>query len=87
MEKSIVGSIGLRCMVEKMRFEKAYSIAERVMKLLKPFCDRIEIAGSLRREKEEVKDIEIVAIPKSNREGWIRLEDLLDEIIKSIEDV
>lgn len=31
---------------------------------LKPFCDRIEIAGSIRRKKPEVKDIEIVCIPK-----------------------
>ena len=26
-------------------------------------CDRLEIAGSIRREKKEVGDIEIVAIP------------------------
>jgi len=32
--------------------------------MLEPHCDRIEIAGSIRREKPEVKDIEIVAIPK-----------------------
>ena len=29
-----------------------------------PHCYRIEIAGSIRRKKPEVKDIEIVAIPK-----------------------
>lgn len=32
--------------------------------LLSPHCDRIEIAGSIRRKKPDVKDIEIVAIPK-----------------------
>lgn len=34
---------------------------------LKSFCERIEIAGSVRRKKEEVKDIEIVAIPKFHK--------------------
>ncbi len=46
-----------------MEFKEAYKIAERVKKQLEPYCDRISIAGSLRREKAEVKDIEIVAIP------------------------
>jgi DNA polymerase/3'-5' exonuclease PolX len=32
--------------------------------LLKDNCERIEIAGSIRRQKEEVGDIELVAIPK-----------------------
>ena len=42
----------------------ARAIAMRVMEELKPFCERIEIAGSIRREKLLVKDIEIVCIPK-----------------------
>jgi len=32
--------------------------------MLRPACERIEIAGSIRRLKPEVKDIEIVAVPK-----------------------
>lgn len=47
-----------------MEYKKALEIAESVKALLAPHCDRIEIAGSIRREKPEVKDIEIVAIPK-----------------------
>jgi DNA polymerase/3'-5' exonuclease PolX len=47
-----------------MEFSKAYEIALRVKAQLAPHCDRIEIAGSIRRKKPEVKDIEIVAIPK-----------------------
>lgn len=30
-----------------------------------PYCERAEIAGSIRRQKPEVKDIEIVVIPKT----------------------
>ena len=38
-------------------------IAEQVAGRLAPVCTRIEIAGSIRRGKETVKDIELVAIP------------------------
>jgi DNA polymerase/3'-5' exonuclease PolX len=47
-----------------MKLEHARLIAEELVKLLAPHCERIQIAGSIRREKPEVKDIEIVAIPK-----------------------
>lgn len=47
-----------------MELIKAKAIAEKIVEQLKPHCERIEIAGSIRREKPEVKDIEIVAIPK-----------------------
>jgi hypothetical protein len=47
-----------------MKLDKALEIAERTKELLAPYCERIEIAGSIRRKKPEVKDIELVAIPK-----------------------
>src|SRR5690348_6628702 len=49
---------------KNMEYSKAKSIAEKIVSELKPHCERIEIAGSIRRKKPEVKDIEIVAIPK-----------------------
>lgn len=52
-----------------MRYEEAILIAEKVKALLSPHCERIEIAGSIRRKKPEVKDIEIVAIPKPYETG------------------
>jgi DNA polymerase/3'-5' exonuclease PolX len=39
-------------------------IANRLVDELAVYCERIEIAGSLRRLKPEVGDIELVAIPK-----------------------
>ena len=39
-------------------------IAELLVAKLAPACERIEIAGSLRRQKPYCSDIEIVAIPK-----------------------
>lgn len=50
-------------------YEEAYLIAQRVLDLLRPHCIRCEIAGSIRRQKSEVKDIEIVAIPKPYQTG------------------
>lgn len=47
-----------------MELKQAQEIGARIIEGLKPFCNRIEIAGSVRRLKPEVKDIEIVCIPK-----------------------
>ncbi len=47
-----------------MKLDQATAIAERIKAQLAPHCDRIEIAGSIRRRKSDVGDIEIVAIPK-----------------------
>ena len=48
-----------------MKLEQAQVVAERVKAALAPHCERIEIAGSIRRRKPEVGDIEIVCIPKT----------------------
>jgi DNA polymerase/3'-5' exonuclease PolX len=48
-----------------MRHAEALRIAERIRDELLPECERIEIAGSIRRDKPEVKDIELVAVPKT----------------------
>ncbi len=34
------------------------------MQILHPLCERIEIAGSIRRRKAEVHDVDLVLIPK-----------------------
>lgn len=47
-----------------MELNQAKAIADRVVSLLAPHCERIEIAGSIRRKKPEVGDIEIVCITK-----------------------
>lgn len=46
-----------------MRLEQASQLAQKILDSMRPFAERAEIAGSIRRQKEEVKDIEIVAIP------------------------
>jgi len=51
-------------MKAKIPSEIAEQIARQYAERLQPFCDRLEIAGSIRRRKAEVGDIEIVALPK-----------------------
>jgi len=48
-----------------MRLQEARAIAERVKDSLTPYCDRIEIAGSIRRGKPTVHDVDIVLIEKA----------------------
>jgi DNA polymerase/3'-5' exonuclease PolX len=48
----------------KFPYPVVLPIAGRIVEALRPYCERIEIAGSLRREKPMVGDIEIVAIPR-----------------------
>jgi len=43
--------------------ERAQKIAEEVIKRLSPYCQRIEVAGSIRRKKPFVNDIDLVLIP------------------------
>jgi DNA polymerase/3'-5' exonuclease PolX len=52
-----------------MEYTKALAIAEQARDTLAPYCDRIEIAGSIRRRKPDVKDIELVAIPRAQPAG------------------
>lgn len=53
-------------MTEGARFalETARNKAEELVEKLAPHCDRIAIAGSIRRGKRSVKDIDLVVIPK-----------------------
>jgi DNA polymerase/3'-5' exonuclease PolX len=47
-----------------MELKQANEIANRLATELSPGCERIAVAGSVRRGKADVKDLEIVAIPK-----------------------
>lgn len=46
-----------------MIYDQAKLIAVNFMGLLRPVCKRIEIVGSVKREKPEVHDIELLLIP------------------------
>lgn len=52
-----------------LSLEKAKKIAIEAGNKLLPYCDRLNIAGSIRRGKSEVHDIEIVCQPKRVKTG------------------
>lgn len=51
-------------MTDRKPLAQARAVADLLVSYLAPACERIEIAGSIRREVPEVKDIELVAIPR-----------------------
>ena len=46
-----------------MILERAQRVAELVIKKLSPYCERIEVAGSVRRKRPQVHDVDFVLIP------------------------
>jgi DNA polymerase (family 10) len=50
-----------------VKLETAKVLAEQIRSALQQYCERIEIAGSIRRQKAEVGDIDLVLIPRSGR--------------------
>lgn len=53
----------------KWGLSEATDIACEVVRLLDPACERIEVAGSIRRKCLEVGDLEIVVVPKTKIQG------------------
>ena len=48
----------------KIEWADGNQVAKALVNRLEPFCDRIKIAGSIRRKLPLINDIEIVCIPK-----------------------
>lgn len=49
--------------MDRISLERAEKIAETVVKRLGPYCSKIQVAGSVRRKKPWVNDIDFVLIP------------------------
>ncbi|MBA7683853.1 DNA polymerase/3'-5' exonuclease PolX [subsurface metagenome] len=47
----------------KIALERAEKIANEVVKRLSPYCQKIEVAGSVRRRKPWVNDVDLVLVP------------------------
>jgi len=56
-----------------MEYSLAKSIADELIEVLRPHCLKIEIAGSVRRKKEQVKDIEICIVPENPNKAFNEL--------------
>jgi len=73
-----------------MTLAQSDRLASTVADALAPFCERIEIAGSVRRRRPVVNDIDIVAIPRDlpglkarcRRNGKITTDGSLNVIVE-----
>lgn len=64
-------------MKNKVEFGLASEIAKRLIARFAPHCERVEVAGSLRRRSDVVGDIEIIAVPSAGL--YTYLDTLLEE--------
>lgn len=75
-------------MKKKIKYKAARGLAEKIQQVLAPGCARLEIAGSIRREKEVIGDIEIVCIPQRAKDllgqpfGLSALDPILEGLCK-----
>lgn len=76
-----------------MKLDKAKAIADDIITRLSPFCKHILIAGSVRREVADVKDIEIVVLPswrlaafKKGPTEWV-LREQFEKAVKTLGDI
>lgn len=72
-----------------MKYSKAKFIADGFIEKINPYCEKIEMAGSLRRKCKLVHDIDIVVIPKGEMEldlfgGASRFVSSLDPILNKM---
>ena len=56
-----------------MKLSQAQKIADEIKELLEPQCEEIVVAGSIRRQRPEVRDIDLVLIAKD----WWEVNSLL----------
>jgi DNA polymerase (family 10) len=64
-----------------MNLATGQGYARQIAKWLSPFCERLEVAGSIRRERPEVGDVDIVCIPKT-----VEHRDML-EVVTAVDNV
>src|SRR4030067_3219163 len=66
-EPNVLAELGL---------EEAAKLAEAIKEAVEAHCDKIEIAGSIRRRKPEVHDIDFVVVAKSDSD-WQGINEVL----------
>lgn len=66
------------------RGEVVINLANKIVQVIRPYCKKIQLVGSIRRKEKNPVDIDIVLIPKSDK-GKERIEQLLEERGKYIQ--
>src|SRR4030066_792213 len=60
----------------ELDLEEAGKLAEAIKAAVEAYCDKIEVAGSIRRHKPKVHDIDFVVVAKSDAD-WQRISEIL----------
>ena len=63
----------------ELDFKEAERLADQFKAAVEPQCDRIEVAGSIRRQKTKVHDIDFVVVTKTDAE-WQKISDKLKHL-------
>jgi len=66
-------------MKRRIPLSQAQALAEDFLTAIRPLCERAEVAGSVRRGKAEVGDVEIVVQPRVARVQVGLFEDMTEE--------
>jgi DNA polymerase (family X) len=65
--------------IPELDLKEAERIAAQVKEAVGPLCDRIEVAGSIRRQKNKVHDIDFVVATKNDAE-WQKINEKLKNL-------
>jgi DNA polymerase/3'-5' exonuclease PolX len=76
---------------QRFRIAAAMAVADEILRWLDPSCFQTAVAGSIRRGKPMVSDVEILFIPRSEKQrdpadmfGWLTVN-LADQVIAQME--
>jgi DNA polymerase/3'-5' exonuclease PolX len=61
-----------------LELAKAQTIASQVKNIIKPLCDKLEVVGSIRRQKATVGDVDFVAIATDG--NWAKIAQTLKSL-------
>jgi len=65
--------------IPELDLKEAEKIAAQVKAAVEPLCERLEVAGSIRRQKSKVHDIDFVAVTKNDPE-WQKINEKLKKL-------
>jgi DNA polymerase (family 10) len=65
--------------IAELDLKEAERIAAQIKTTVEPLCEVIEVAGSIRRQKPTVHDIDFVVVAKSDAD-WQRINDKLKQL-------
>src|SRR5450759_4611489 len=63
----------------ELDLKDAETLAQQIKSAVEVYCDRIEVAGSIRRQKTKVHDIDFVVVAKNDAE-WQKISEKLKHL-------